>query len=811
MRNVRYALRLLSKSPGFTLVAVLTLALGIGMNSAIFTIIDAVMLRPLSYSEPRRLVSIWERLTGPEPSNWNTSNSGPDPRNHMTVSAANFVDFTKSIRSAELASYQGVAMNLTDSGPPDRIAGERVSANYFRVLGVEPAQGRGFLADEDRDGAEPVVIISHDFWERRLGLDSNWSAKSLVLGGQKYRIVGVLPHGFQSPNELLDIDHASFFIPAAYPAAMTSDHSTHQIWALARLAPGATVQRLQSELDAVSARLSQQFPDTNKNIKTVVAPLESDVVRNARTSLLVMLGAVGLVLLIACANLANLLLARAVSRQKEISIRFALGASRGRVIGELLSQSLALAALGAIGGLALGVWTRMLLVKFAPEGIPRIASASLDPSVFLFTLLLSLVTGIAFGLFPALQVSKSGPAESLKSNERSMAGAGVMRWRSALMIAEISVSMILLVGAGLLVRSFILLNRVDLGFDTEHVVAMRVVLPDLRYGLEDRRLLFFENLESRVAALPGVQSVAFANRMPMRGGWDSSLVLDDGTQPDCDAQVVSPGYFQTIGVGLQRGRLFTPADRNGTPLVAIVNHQFVRAYLHDQDPIGRRLRFGSQFPWVTIVGAVNDIRRGGKKADLLPEIYFPAAKGKVWPVTLSDLAFRAAGDPKRLVAAVQQQVWAIDKDQPLTQVRTLDEIVSESVATRRFQTLLLAAFAALALGLALVGVYGVISYGVSQRTREIGLRIALGAQRGDILRVVIVRAMLVALGGIATGTVGAYGFSRSLSTLLFEIKPTDPVTYGTIAALLMIVALAACYIPARRATKVDPMVALRYE
>jgi putative ABC transport system permease protein len=812
MNNLRYALRLLGKSPAFTLIAVVTLALGIGVNSGIFAIVDAVMLRPLPYPAPEHLVSLWETLTGDPPATWNTRNSGPNPRVRMPVSVANLVDYSNETHSfAGVAGYEQAAVNLTEDGPPERIAGERVTADYFSVLGVAPSQGRAFLPDEQRPGNDHVVILSYQLWQRRLGLDPNWTTISLMLDGEKYRVVGIMPQSFQSPGQFATTNQLSFFVPESNPAAIATDRGTHQMSAIARLKPAARSAQAQAELDAISTRLAQQNPGTNRNLKTAMAPLGSDVVRNARTSLLVMLAAVGLVLLIACANLANLLLARAIGRQREITIRFALGASRSRIVGELLTQSLVLAALGSAAGLALGIETRTLLVKLAPAGIPRLASAGVDSRVVLFTLIVSLGTGILFGLFPALQVSKARPAESLKSTERGVAGSGVMRWRSALMAAEVAVSMILLVGAGLLVRSFLTLNGIQLGFETEHVLAMSINLPAARYASVDRKFAFFNDLSSRVGNLPGVASAAFANHMPMRGGWDGSFLLDNDVPAEADLQTVSPGFFETLQIPLLRGRLLTPADRDGSQPVAVVSTQFGRSLLNNQNPVGRRFRFSATNSWVTIVGVVGDIRRNGKDADISPEVYLPAAQGSLWPVRLTDFAFRTAGDPKRLVAAVQQQVWALDKDQPVTNVRTLDEVVSRAAAQRRFQTLLLLLFAGLALALALVGVYGVISYSVSQRTGEIGLRIALGAGTGDILRLVILRAMVVVGAGILAGAAGAYGLSRYLQTLLFEIKPGDPATYGSLALLLSIVAFTACYVPARRATRVDPMVALRYE
>ena len=811
MNSLRYAIRLLAKSPGFTLVAVLTLALGIGVNSAIFSVVDAVMLRPLPYSDPGRLVAIWEQVIGQGPIRIQTSRS-ESPR-RTTVSPANLIDYRRGTPSLSgIAGHDYAAMNLTESGPPERIWGERVTANYFEVLGVQPARGRGILPEEDRPGAPSVAVISHELWERRFGLDPQMVGSSITLDGVKYRVIGIMPPGFESPAQFGFSDHLNFFTPAAYPAQLLASHGDHEINVLARLAPGATIQRAQAELDAISAQLQKQFPDTNRGVSTAMTPLAEDIARGVRTSLLVLLGSVGLILLIACANLANLLMVRAVGRQREVSIRMALGAGRGRVMVELMVHSLVLAIFGGAAGLALGLWTRRLLVAIAPAGIPRIDSAGLDARVLFFTLLLSVVTGVIFGLLPAWQVSAGRPVESLKSNQRSLAGGTVMRWRSVLMGAEIALSMVLLIGAGLLLRSFIALNAVDLGFTTERVIAMNISLPDSRYKSADQRATFFEELSARVNALPGVIASGVSNRMPMRGGWSGSFQID-GLEGDFDAdlQAVSPGYFPTLGISLMRGRLLTPADRPNTPLVAVVNSAFVRAFLHDRDPLGLRLRRNKNSPWFSIAGVVSDIRRGGKAEALNPEMYFPAAQTNLYPVRLADFAFRASGDPRSLIAAVQQQIWAIDRDQPVTNVKTLQEMISQSAGQRRFQTLLLGLFAALALALALVGVYGVISYSVSQRTAEIGLRIALGAGRTDILRLVVLRAMLVVAAGIATGLAGALALSRSLATLLFAIKPTDPATYATIALLLAAVALAACYVPARRAAHVDPMVALRYE
>jgi putative ABC transport system permease protein len=816
MNNFRYAVRLLLKSPGFALVAILTLALGIGVNSAIFSVVDAVMLQPLPYPEPDRLVSLWEEKIGEGPQSANTSGqflgSGAG-RPRWTVSAANLMDYrTQKNSFVSLAGFAVTGMNITESGPPDRLSGEQVTANYFSTLGVSPAHGRAFLPEEDRPGANKVIIASDELWHSRFGGDPHFLGSSVTLDNEKYTVVGILPPGFRSPSQFNMAIPLLYYIPAAYPADLLGKHGDHGINVLGRLKPGVSLAAARAELDAISQSLAQRYPVFCKNLKTGSDLLANDISGGVRTSLFILLGAVGLILLIACANLANLLLVRAIGRQREIAIRFALGASRNRVIGELLAQSTVLAVLGCAAGLIFGYWTQRLLTGFAPH-IPRLEEASLNGRVLLFTLAVSTVTGLICGIFPAWQASKSKPVEAMRASERHLAGSSVMRWRSVFMISEVAISMILLVGAGLLLKSFMTLNRVELGIATEHVVNMNITLPELSYPTLERRFAFFDDLAERARHLPGIQSVAFANNFPLRGGWSSNFRPEN--QPDrgedADYQAVSPGYFSTLGISLQRGRLMTPADRAGSELVAVVNTALVRHFFPNEDPIGHRFRRHDQAPWATIVGVVSDVRRGGKAGEINPQVYYPAAQTALYPVRLAEFSFRSAGDPKQLVAAIQKEVWAIDKDLPVTHVRTFDELVSQSVSEERFQTMLLGLFASLALILAMVGIYGVISYSVSQRTPEIGIRMALGATRAGILKMVVGRAMLLIGIGIAAGAAGAYGLSQYLKSLLFEVKPGDPWTYVGIACLLAVVALAASLVPARRATRVDPMIALRYE
>jgi putative ABC transport system permease protein len=813
--DFRLAFRNLYKAPGFTAVAVATLAVGLGMNVAVFSLVHAVMLRSLPYAAPERLVSLWEESFKGEPSQFTTSGrslGGDTSAQRTTISPANLADYAGSPAFAGLASFDVAAKNLTGLGTPERLQGEGVSANFFDVLGVKPAVGRNFLPEEDRDGAAGAVIITDQFWRNRLGSDTNVLAHSIMLDAQPYQIVGVLPPDFQSPYQLTIPDRVEIYVPAAYPRELLTSRGDHEVNAVARLRPGVSVRQAQADLDVISASLGKQFQSTNRNIRAGIAPLRDDIVRNVRQSLWILLGASALIVLIACVNLANLLLVRATRRQHESSVRMALGGGRWSRVLQFLAESLTLAGGGCVAGLGLGFLLMQLLVWLAPQNIPRIQNVTMDWPVFAAAAAVALMTGLVFGMIPAWKSSQAKPAEALKTSARSTGARAQARWRSALTAAEIALSLILLVGAGLLLRSFVRVMGVDLGFQPERVLAVGVNLPELRYHDADRRLSFFEELERRVTALPGVQAVTFANRLPLRGGWGSGAYLESSpdVMRDADFQAVSPGYFETLGIGLERGRLLVHNDRKGQPHVAVVNQAFARQFLSGADPIGRRFRRSSQ-PWVTIVGVVNDIRRGGKTDDINPQVYLAAAQTDLYPVRLADLAVRTRSDPRQLVNAVQRQVWAIDKDQPVTNVRTLEEIISRSVAERRFEMVLLIAFASVAVLLAMIGIFGVLSYIVNQRMGELGIRVALGASPGRIVVMVLQQAGWWIIVGIGAGLAGAFTLARYLESLLFEIRHGDPWTYAAAVALLLAVSLAAALIPARRGAKVDPMTALRYE
>jgi putative ABC transport system permease protein len=802
VHNIRYTLRLLRRSPGFTATALVTLALGIGANTAVFSVVDGVILRPLPYPEPHRLVSLWENNTRLDP-----------PRSN--VAPANLVDYVRSTRTFDgLAGYASTSMSLTKTGTPEQLLGEAITWNYFGVVGTQPALGRAFLPEEDRAGSGHVVILTDALWRARFAGNPDILGRTITLNNESYEVVGVTPPGFQPLTQFRSTVPVVFFVPAAYPDALLANHGDHEIGVVARLKDGVTLAQAQADLDGVTADLARRFPDSNQTVRALVAPMAADIARNVRTSLLVMLGAVGLVLLIACANLANLLIVRAIGQRQEVAIRMAIGATRGQVAAQMLTRDLVLGLLGGAAGLLLGIWTRDVLVALAPSSIPRLDHLTLSGRVLGVTAALSALAGLLAGAVPAIQMSRGDAVPALKGAAANASGArAILRWRGALMAAEIAAALMLAVGAGLLIRSLGRLNAVELGFQTENVLTFLVRLPDAKYATPRERHAFFEALAPRVQALPGVRQVAFANQFPMRGGWGSGIRVagvpaDD--QTSADFQAVSPSYFAALGIPLLRGRLLEETDRDGALRVAVVSETFVKRYANGRDPIGLTFsRGGREGPAITIVGVVAEIRRDGREAEIAPQVFLSAAQTELYPVRLASVAVRAAGDPRALVPGIQRAVWAIDPDQPITSVRTLDEVLVLASAQRRFTMTLLSWFAALAVGLALVGVYGVVAYAVAQRTREIGIRVALGASRRDVVSLVVRSGLAWALGGIAAGLAGAVAISRAMATLLFEIGPDDPATFATIAIAMLAVAFSATYVPALRAARVDPLVALK--
>lgn len=814
-QDTRYAVRLLVKTPTFSIVAIVTLALGIGANTAIFSLVDAVILRPLPYERPNRLVSLWEIEIGENANN--TSSGAPvgSGAGRSSVSPANYIDYMKAPGFSGLAGYAPQALNLTNSGTPERLFGEAVTWNYFSVLAAQPASGRALLPEDDKPNGSKVIVLSDALWRRRFNADSAIVNKSVTLDGEPWTIVGVMPPSFRGVSSFAAaINTVDFWVPAAYSTELLTNHGDHEINVVGRLRDGATVAGAQAQLDNISLALAEAYPSSNKNFRSKIAPLNQDLVQRASTTLWAMLAMVALILVIACVNVANLLIVRGVSRKREIAIRLALGADRRRIIRELLTQSVVLAAIGGVLGVLLSIWTRDILISLAPANTPRLDQVTLDGRVLALSAFLVTATGMLFGILPAWQSSRERPVDALRSTDRVVAGTSVMRWRNVLMAVEVALSAILLVGAGLTLRSLNAMNGVALGFRTDHVLAMNISLPAARYATGDARHAFFDELSARIGRVPGVQAVAFANRQPLRGGWSSGYLITGIAPPkagflESDFQAVSPGYFSVHDIPIKQGRTFDQRDsRDGMP-VAVVTEAFTTLLPPGESPIGHSIRRGPNAPLITIIGVVGDVRRAGKLEKLNPQVYLPAAQTKSYPVPLADMAVRTAGDPASLIATLQREVWAIDKDQPITNVRTMDEVLFQRGAEHRFRALLFAMCAGLALVLSLVGVYGVVSYAVSQRTPEIGIRMALGADRGNIIRWLVGGTALLVASAAAMGLVAARLLAHTLDKLLFGVTPNDVTTYVLAAATLCVVGIGSAAVAARRGTLIDPARALR--
>jgi len=801
--DLRYAIRLQRKNPGFTIVAVIALALGIGANTAIFSVVNTVLLRPLPYKDPERLVMVWEEAT-----------KAGYPQD--TPAAANFVDWRDQNQSFEgMAAITDDSFNLTGSGDPERLEGQRVSTNLFPLLGVEPQIGRVFTAAEDQPGNERVVLLSYGLWQRRFGGDAGIVGKSLQLSGAGYTVVGVMPARFQFPTADDEV-----WVPIAFTQEDAANRDRHYLRVVGRLKPGVTLAQAQADMSTIATRLQQQYPQSNTDLGAVITPLHEHLVGDIKPALLILLGAVGLVLLIACANVANLLLARAAVRQKEIAVRVALGARRSRLIRQFLTESVSLSLLGGLVGLVIAYVGLIVLKAFIPENISQARAISIDYKVLGFTLLVSLATGLIFGLAPALQSIRFNQAETLKEGGRDAAtGGSGKRLRSLLVMAEVAISLVLLIGAGLLINSFLRLRNVDPGFRAENLLTMKIVLPDLKYERKIQRSAFYTDLVQRVQSLPGVRSAAVTTNLPLYlQGNSISISIEGrpepppGQEPIIVTRIISPGYFDTMTIPLLKGRPLTDQDTDDSPNVVVIGESMARRYWPGEEAVGKRIAVGrvkSQEDWLQIVGVVKDVRQFELTADPKPQMYLTHRQYGFFDA--QDLVVKTDVDPASMAGAVRKAVWEIDKDQPVSDIRPMETILADSIARQRFSMLLLAIFASVALVLAAVGIYGVMSYSVAQRTHEIGIRMALGAQTSAVLKLAVGYGLKLVAAGIGIGLVAAFALTRVMSTLLFGVTATDPTTFTLISLLLVAVAAIASYIPARRATRVNPIIALRYE
>jgi putative ABC transport system permease protein len=802
IQDVRYGLRTLIKNPGFTIVTVLALALGIGANSAIFSVVNTVLLRPLPYRNPDQLVMVWEDAT-----------TQGFPKN--TPSPANFLDWVSQNTVFEgMAAVAESSFNLTGPDEPRRFDGRRVSANLFTLLGVEPRLGRVFRLEEDKPGTR-VVILSDGLWQRHFGANPNLIGQSVTLNGESYTVIGIMPPSFQYPTR-----RDQLWVPMAFDAKEATNRGNHFLEVVARLKTGVTLKQAQAEMSTIAARLAQEYPEYNVRIGCVVNPLHEQLVGDIKPALLILLAAVGFVLLIACANVANLLLARAAVRQKEIALRLALGASRSRLTRQFLTESILLASLGGAVGLAFSLVGIRVLRTFIPDTISQAQAVGIDAKVLLFTGLIALVTGVVFGLAPAQQASNFNLNETLKEGGRdSAASSKGNRIRGLLVIAEVAISFVLLIGAGLLINSFLHLRNLDPGFRADHLLTMKIPLPELKYPDKEHRSTFYEEVLGRVRPLPGVEAAAVAGNLPLTYDGDSMPIGVEGRldpppdqRPDVVLRVIGPGYFTTMGISLVQGRDFSEQDKAGSVSAVIISEKTAHHFWPGENPIGKRLKPGSTASpsaWRVVIGVVKDVRQNDFIAEPKMEMYM--AYSQLNQFAPNALVVRTRVEPLSLAAAVRNAIWSVDKDQPVADIDTMDHIVSQAVARQRFSMLLLGIFAGLALVLAAVGIYGVMSYSVAQRTREIGIRMALGAQRSDVLKMTVKQGLKLVGVGLVMGLVLAFVLTRVMASLLFGISATDPVTFASICAVLLVVALLASYIPALRATKVDPMVALRYQ
>jgi putative ABC transport system permease protein len=814
LQDLRYALRQLCKSPRFTAVAVLTLALGIGANTAIFSVVNAVLLRPLPYPKADQLVMLWEQ----------------NPHRgwfENIISGDNFLDWQKQNRVfAGMAAFESNFVNITGNHQAEEIAGERVSANLFSVLGVQPLRGRLFLPEENRQD-KTAVILSYGLWQQQYGGDPDLIGKQVLLNGESYPVVGILPPTFSDDYSSFLDPHSQLWLSGIEP--FEPGRTMHEYHAIARLKPGVGLEQAQANMTSIAAQIEQQYPEAH-GWGVAVVGLHDQTVKYARPTLIVLLGAVGLVLLIACANVANLLLVRATARQKETAIRSALGASRSRLACQFLVESILLSITGAVAGLCLTPLASRILVLLTPPDAPHIEGVAINGAVMLFTAVLGLGTGIVFGLAPVFGAARVNVNESLKDTTRATSGGVKDRHvRDVLVVAEFGLSLALLAGAGLMIKALTHLHRVDLGFNPDHLLTLKVPLKGPQYQKPENQAQFFHDLVDRIETLPAVESASLSRGVPVRGweGW-GFVTADNphpaaGEVPDANYVVVGPHYFKTMQIPMVRGRVFNDFDTHTSEPTAIVSQSLANKYWPGQDPIGKRLKISGDAndktqPWRTVVGVTGNVRSEGQYAPFIPEIYVPYTQFP-WVLDPRNIVVRTTVEPLSIVPEIRRAVAAIDKDVPVSDISTMEEITAGPVQQGQGVTWLLGSLATLALILSAVGIYSVISYSVSQRTHEIGIRMALGASDGSVASMIVRQGLLVALVGLGIGLLGALALGRIFSglpfevrwLLLFDVRPTDPLILASVSVLLTVVAVLGCFLPARRAAKVDPMVALRYE
>jgi putative ABC transport system permease protein len=802
LRDLKFSSRSLLKRPGLTFIAIATLAIGIGANTAIFSVVNALLLKPLPFPDPERIVALWDKVP-----------SRGVERNEVTV--ANYLDWNAQNKSFEqLGIYSWWSTNLTGADSPERVQGFRVTANFLDIVGVKPILGRGFSSEENQPGKDAVALLTYSLWQRRFGGDPNILNQTIETNGITRTVIGVMPPEFNYPKG------AEIYAPLAITPELARSRESHSFLGLGRLKPGVSRQSAQAELDTIALQLEKQYPETNTGRGVVIYPILEDTVRIYSTAIWMLMGTVGFVLLIGCANVANLMLARATGRQREIALRTALGASRFRIIRELLTESVLIGVVGGVFGVLVGYWIVYLLHAANPAEAARFAPGwsriGINLPVLLFTLLISVLSGVLFGLAPAWQLSKPDLNSALKEGSRQ-ASSGSHRLRALLVISEVALSLMLLVSAGLLLRSFMQLVKTDPGFKADNLMTMSLVLPTTKYKDEPQRAAFFSELVRRVGELPGIESAAAVNYLPLGGSNSSNPFLIEGTpipppgqEFDGRYRVCTPGYFRTMGIAVLKGRPFTDQDKASAPPVIIVNETLARRYWPNTDPIGKRMRYPGpldQNPWMQVVGVVQDVKHE-LNLPVTPDYYVPHAQD-AWNSMV--LVARTRVEPAAMAAPMRDQVWSLDKGQPVFEVKTMQEVRAISVTLYSFSSVMVSIFACVAVLLAAIGIYGVMSYAVTQRTQEIGIRMALGARVGDVLRLVIRNGMSLALIGVAAGLAGAFALTRLLGSLLVGVTPTDVPTFSVVTLGLLLVAFLACFIPARRATKVDPLEALRYE